>query len=633
MSTGKTIGRTGGAPPGLSASHYRSIGVRLVGASLGIGVLFLLANSVRASLQTAAASAALLEISAHRLFNSAQAESSVAEYVPDFSVTLKEAIAQITPKDPADKSPGCLMPPVTAEMGKRLSHSLRKQLSQWNRTLAARLEPVVWPQIHERSRLAKVPIVMYHNILPEKEVYFDITIEDLEDDFRQIQEQGLTPISLAQLVSHLRTGVPLPPKPVVLTFDDGYESHYKTVFKLLKRYRYPAAFSVFPGKLDGDIVGRSTLTWAQLKEMSAEALVTVVSHSVTHPSDLRELSDTDLRNELQTSKQQLEEKLGIPIRYFTYPEGNHDKQVVEATEAAGYEAALIMDNVSGQYAGTSENLLTLERFGESRFEEVIAAAWGGPPLPGTPPPALDIASPIQLNEIEVDEVPLTLISGGQLQTIHADSRYSVVEIAANENISAAVDGTFFSLEYLDSNTMIGPVLGQNTGKFFPGSSGDIDKLKGRPLVLLGPQTVQFVPFNPAQHNTLSGIQAELPAVTDAFVGAAWLVHQQKPQPASTFKNLFAYEESRYRAFWGINQQGQPVIGATQAQVDSVGLGQRLAQMGFQEAVMLDSGASTSLVYEGESLIGFESRTVPHVVALVPDACGEALAPKLKAFPN
>ncbi|MEM8611788.1 MAG: hypothetical protein AAGF93_07200 [Cyanobacteria bacterium P01_H01_bin.105] len=64
--------------------------------------------------------------------------------------------------------------------------------------------------------------MMYHNMLAEKEVFFDITPTRLDNDFRTIQAKNLTPISLDQLVSQLRTGVPLPEKPVVLTFDDGY---------------------------------------------------------------------------------------------------------------------------------------------------------------------------------------------------------------------------------------------------------------------------------------------------------------------------------------------------------------------------------------------------------------------------
>ncbi|MEM9484820.1 MAG: polysaccharide deacetylase family protein, partial [Cyanobacteria bacterium P01_F01_bin.116] len=390
--------------------------------------------------------------------------------------------------------------------------------------------------------------------------------------------------------------------------------------KLAKYYNYPVAFSIFTDKVDGNIVGRSTVTWDQVEEMAQDPLVTIISHSVTHPRDLRELSDQDLRYELKEAKERLESRLGIPINYFTYPEGNHDERVVEATEAAGYVAGLIMRNDSGMFAGDSEDLLTIERFGESRFDEVIESAWGGPPLTGFTS-SLDFRAPVQRLDVEIDEILMTLISGGQPKTIHADTRYSLTEIVADSNAVAAVDGTFFSLEFLDSNTMIGPVLGHNTGEFIPGSEGDIYKLRGRPLVLMNPNEVKFVSFDPNQHNSLEGIQEEMPNVTDAFVGAGWLVRDQESQSASTFKNLFAYEEHRFRAFWGINLEGQPVVGATHAQIDSVGLGEILRKAGFQNAVMLDSGASTSLVYEGDPLIGFESRTVPHAVVLVPNNAG------------
>lgn len=505
----------------------------------------------------------------------------------------------------------------------QLHQSSQSQLSHWMASLTAQLEASRWPGIHEHAQLARVPVIMYHDVLPEKEVFFDITPERLNADFRAIREQNLTPVSLEQLVNHLQTGVPLPEKPIVLTFDDGYIGHYSYVYQLAKYYNYPVAFSIFTDKVDGKIVGRSTVTWEQVEEMAQDPLVTIISHSVTHPRDLTELSEQDLRYELATAKKRLEETLNIPINYFTYPEGNYDERVVEATAAAGYKAALIMRNDSGKFAGESEDLLTIERFGESRFHEVIESAWGGPPLPGIKP-ALNFEAPIQRLNIEVEDIPMTLISGGQPQTIHADSRYPLTELIAQSEAVAAVDGTFFSLEFLDSNTMIGPVLSQNTGKFVPGDEGDIYKLARRPLVLMNSQEVRFIDFDPHKHNTLEGIQQEMSDVTDAFVGAGWLVKEQTAQSARTFKNLFAYEEHRFRAFWGINVQGQPVVGATHAQIDSVGLGRILKKAGFQNAVMLDSGASTSLVYQGESLIGFESRTVPHAVALVPsaDSCGD-----------
>ncbi|NER81720.1 MAG: polysaccharide deacetylase, partial [Leptolyngbya sp. SIO1D8] len=93
----------------------------------------------------------------------------------------------------------------------------------------ALLEPLgatAWPNLHEMARSARVPILMYHDVLEEKEVFFDVTVEEMEEHFARIEEENLTPITFDQLIHHLRTGSSLPPKPVLLTFDDGYEGHY-----------------------------------------------------------------------------------------------------------------------------------------------------------------------------------------------------------------------------------------------------------------------------------------------------------------------------------------------------------------------------------------------------------------------
>ena len=476
-------------------------------------------------------------------------------------------------------------------------------------------QPAPWPEIHEQARLAKVPIVMYHDILPEKEVFFDVTPQELEADFELIHSEGLTPISMDLLVNHLRTGTPLPEKPILLTFDDGYGGHYQYVYPLLKQYGYPAVFSIYTKKMELK-GGRTSVTWSQLQEMAADPLVTITSHSVTHPDDLRTLSDQELEQEVVESKRLLEEKLGIPIHYFTYPVGRSDERVEDVVAAAGYKAALSMDDLDEHFAGESENLLTIGRFGQSRLEQVVSEAWGGHPLPRTDG-GFNFTTPVRQEEHTVDGVAVVLITGGRPTTIHADSRYQVPEILEGTEAIAAVDGGFFSLKYLDSNVMIGPVLSHNEQQFIPGNPGENPKLSGRPLVLIGLDEVKFIPFDPDRHNTLLGVMSEMEFVTDAFVGAAWLVKDDQPQPRESFGSLFDFDAVRHRAFWGINQAGQPVVGVSRDMVDSITLGKILHQLGLRDAVMLDSGASTSLALEGESLVGYVPRPVPHVVALFP----------------
>ncbi|HAC62761.1 MAG TPA: polysaccharide deacetylase [Cyanothece sp. UBA12306] len=473
-----------------------------------------------------------------------------------------------------------------------------------------------FPKISDKARIAKVPILMYHDILPRKEVFFDVTPEELESHFQLIKDQGMTPISADLLLEHLQKGTALPDKPILLSFDDAYGGHYQYVYPLLKKYGYHAVFSVYVKKMEGK-TRRASLTWEQLKEMSRDPLVTIASHTVSHPRDLRLLSDDQLFEEILVSKQILEQELGIPIRYFTYPEGNLDPRVKQWVMAGEYQMAFDMDNNEEIFAGESPDLLTIGRFGQSQIRKVVNQAWGGYPT-AKAPEEFDFSDPIRKFEHQIDDIKLIIISGGKPSTIHADSRYQVPEIIAGTEAIAAVDGAFFSLKYLDSNVMIGPVMSQGKN-FVPGNASENPRLNGRPLVLISDQWVKFIPFDANLHNTLEGVQGESSdgaLITDTFVAAAWLVKNSQAQSAADFGNLFDFEVARHRAFWGIHESGQPMIGVSKNPVDSMQLGQILQKLGFREAVMLDSGASTSLAYQGESLVGYIPRPVPHVVTLL-----------------
>ena len=477
------------------------------------------------------------------------------------------------------------------------------------------LSPQPWPALDGRSRQAKVPVIMYHDILEKKEVFFDVTVGEFEAHLELIHESGATPISLDHLINHLRSGIPLPEKPILLTFDDGYLGHYTYAYPLLKRYGYPGLFSIYSYKVGRDY-GRPGVDWEQVQIMANDPLMTIASHSIAHPRDLRELEDLALVNEIVESKQVLETQLGQPIRYFTYPEGNYDDRVAEVVELAGYEAALTMDNNADRYAGESQTLLAIDRIGQSQLARTLEEAWGGRPLRPWGEP-FDFSSAVVRDRRIIDGIPITLISGGKPVTVHADSRYQVPEIIEGTDIMAAVDGGFFSLKYLDSNTMIGPVLSRSTGEFVPGNPGENPLLNNRPLVLISDRAVKYIPFDADRHNTLAGLQAEMTDVTDAFVAAAWLVKDGEAQSAVSFGSLFDYDARRHRAFWGINDLGQPVVGVSHNLVDSVHLGKILAEAGLHDAIMLDSGASTSLAFEGESIVGYVPRPVPHVVGLIP----------------
>jgi peptidoglycan/xylan/chitin deacetylase (PgdA/CDA1 family) len=498
-----------------------------------------------------------------------------------------------------------------------------------NSDVIAHLLPSNYPLINDRAKNSYIPVIMYHDITPVKDVDYDVTPQELEQHFATLKAEGFNPVSMDQMVRHLETGASLPPKPVLLTFDDNYRGQYLHAFPLLKKYNFPAVWSVHTAFV-GSPQGKPKATWEELKEMADSGLVTVASHTVNH-RNFGELTPAEIDRELQQSKKILEEKLGRSVKYFTYPEGTYTEQVKEQVRNAGYHAALSMslDPYYETSASESEDLLSLRRYGQSRFNDIIAEAQKRPSdsnLDSIVPVKQGFApvnfySPIEKHQVTIDGMPLTMVFGGQPVTVHADSRYQVEEIQRNlPNAVAAVDGGFFSLEFLDSNQMIGPVLsrnGKDAGVFNPGKKGENPLLKGRPLVLISDQKVKFVPYDPDRHTTLEAVQQELPDVKDAFVAAGWLVKQGKPRDAASFGKLYGFDAERDRAFWGIDRAGRPMIGVTMEMIDSVNLGKLLAKAGIYEAVMLDSGASAALSYQGKSVMVYEPRPVPHVIALLP----------------
>jgi len=146
-------------------------------------------------------------------------------------------------------------------------------------------------------------------------------------------------ISLLEVVRPAR---PLPPRPVVITFDDGYRCVYEHAFPALVERGYGATVFLVAGALGG------TNTWEQdaeepllglseLEEMRAGG-IEFGSHTLTHPH-LTALSSKEAAREIAESRARLEEALGCRCLSFAYPYGEWNERVRELVAEAGYEAA------------------------------------------------------------------------------------------------------------------------------------------------------------------------------------------------------------------------------------------------------------------------------------------------------
>lgn len=190
-----------------------------------------------------------------------------------------------------------------------------------------------WWLPHRKGLVA----VMYHHVgitQPSDEQFpFTVTPKMMEDHLKLLHQYGFTTVGLEELQASAGVKKPAPRKPVLLTFDDGYEDAYTALFPLLQKRRAKAVIFLITDKIGTP----GYLTWPQIEEMQKSGLVSFGSHGVSHRR-LRSLSNEEIRAELADSKKCLEEKLGRPVTAFCYPygAGGFDKRVRPLVFEAGY---------------------------------------------------------------------------------------------------------------------------------------------------------------------------------------------------------------------------------------------------------------------------------------------------------
>ncbi len=180
---------------------------------------------------------------------------------------------------------------------------------------------------------AGVPILGYHKVSETEEAY-SVPPGDFERQMAYLADAGYTAVTMAALVSHLTAGTPLPAKPVVITFDDGYADNYLTALPIMARHGMRATVFVVT-----DFLGeRPYLTWAELKALRA-AGTEIGSHTLHHRA-LPELPAAERLRDLAMSKEGLEWRLDAPVRFLAYPFGSFDAATVAALKATGYRGAV-----------------------------------------------------------------------------------------------------------------------------------------------------------------------------------------------------------------------------------------------------------------------------------------------------
>lgn len=211
----------------------------------------------------------------------------------------------------------------------------------------------------ETGETCSLPVVMYHSVRQEEKYSgkYVITPAQFEADLKYLAENGYTAVSVEELCMFVSGKGKLPPKPVLLTFDDGYYNNYLYVYPLLKQYNAKAVISPV-GKFselyseEPQAAGYSHLSWDQVREMAQSGFVEIGNHSYNmHSADTRAgvlkkdgESESEyisaITEDIEKMQLLLKENSGVDCVIFAYPFGNYDKAGRECVEKMPFVCSL-----------------------------------------------------------------------------------------------------------------------------------------------------------------------------------------------------------------------------------------------------------------------------------------------------
>ena len=186
---------------------------------------------------------------------------------------------------------------------------------------------------------ANVPVLCWHQIRSAtaadsaRDRTYIVSPKVLAAQLDALDRAGYHAVTGEALVAHVAIGRPLPPKPVLLTFDDASAGQYTRALPLLRRHHFVATFFVMTVVLDKP----GWLTSAQVRKL-ARAGMTIGPHTYDHHA-VPEYTGEDWDTQLVAPAAKLAKIVGHPVRLFAYPFGLWDREAFAHLDAAGYVAA------------------------------------------------------------------------------------------------------------------------------------------------------------------------------------------------------------------------------------------------------------------------------------------------------
>jgi peptidoglycan/xylan/chitin deacetylase (PgdA/CDA1 family) len=188
------------------------------------------------------------------------------------------------------------------------------------------------------------PVLMYHDIKDRPVNGFDVSTKDFIRQLDWLKDNGYQTLSMDEYIAGIDAGGVFPEKSILITFDDGYEGVYLKALPELKKRNMKATFFIVTSAIGTELPDYPYLTEDELKKVAQEPLISLESHSKTHPSDLSLISAEEKVTEMKESKAYLESISGKPCRAIAYPCGNYTREVIFAVRYSRYKVAFAVEN-------------------------------------------------------------------------------------------------------------------------------------------------------------------------------------------------------------------------------------------------------------------------------------------------
>lgn len=178
------------------------------------------------------------------------------------------------------------------------------------------------------------PILLYHHVLDiEPPTSYYISPAEFETEMNLLHDWGYTTIPISLLVQAITKGAALPPRPVVITFDDNNEDNYTNAFPIMQRLGFSGVLYLISSRIGS----KDYLNKTEILQMVAAGWE-VGDHSMSHPNLV---NNPDLLwNEAVQSRLDLEAELNLPIDTFAYPFGVANESTMSKISKYGYKAAM-----------------------------------------------------------------------------------------------------------------------------------------------------------------------------------------------------------------------------------------------------------------------------------------------------